>query len=76
MENCRYVHELDDYLAAKGEDLGPECYVFITKGYCARGVSCRFAKAHTDDKGRNIKKEGYDEISSQTTFNGISSGRI
>ncbi|KAH8325727.1 hypothetical protein KR067_005918, partial [Drosophila pandora] len=73
LENCRYVHELDDYLAAKGEDLGPECYVFTTKGYCARGVSCRFAKAHTDDKGRNIKKEGYDEISSQTTFNGISS---
>ncbi|KAH8262637.1 hypothetical protein KR026_004516, partial [Drosophila bipectinata] len=73
LANCRYVHDLNEYLAAKGEDLGTECYVFNTKGYCARGVSCRFAKAHTDDKGRNIKKESYDESASQTTFNGISS---
>lgn len=46
------------------------------KRVLSQGVSCRFAKAHTDDKGRNIKKDDYDEDSSQTTFNGISSGGL
>jgi len=61
-------------LAAKGEDLGPECYVYTTKGYCARGVSCRFAKAHTNEQGRNLKREDYDEKAPPTTCNGVSSG--
>ncbi|KAH8352417.1 hypothetical protein KR084_004063, partial [Drosophila pseudotakahashii] len=73
LANCRYVHDLDAFLAAKGEDLGPECYVYTTKGYCARGVSCRFAKAHTNEQGRNLKKEDYDEKAPPTTCNGVSS---
>ncbi|XP_052854363.1 tRNA-dihydrouridine(47) synthase [NAD(P)(+)]-like [Drosophila gunungcola] len=73
LANCRYVHDLDAFLAAKGEDLGSECYVYTTKGYCARGVSCRFAKAHTNDQGRNLKREDYDEKAPPTTFNGVSS---
>ncbi|KAH8305536.1 hypothetical protein KR018_008910, partial [Drosophila ironensis] len=73
LANCRYVHDLDAFLAAKGEDLGEECYVFTTKGYCGRGISCRFAKAHTDAQGRNIKREDFDEKAAPTTCNGISS---
>ncbi|XP_017081527.2 tRNA-dihydrouridine(47) synthase [NAD(P)(+)]-like [Drosophila eugracilis] len=73
LPNCRYVHDLDSFLAAKGEDLGPECYVYTTKGYCARGVSCRFAKAHTNELGRNLKREDYDEKAPPTTCNGVSS---
>ncbi|XP_043642487.1 tRNA-dihydrouridine(47) synthase [NAD(P)(+)]-like [Drosophila teissieri] len=73
LANCRYVHDLDAYLAAKGEDLGLECYVYTTKGYCARGVSCRFAKAHTNEQGRNLKREDYDENANPTTCNGVSS---
>ncbi|XP_016962082.1 tRNA-dihydrouridine(47) synthase [NAD(P)(+)]-like [Drosophila biarmipes] len=73
LANCRYVHDLDAFLAAKGEDLGPECYVYSTKGYCARGVSCRFAKAHTNEQGRNLKREDYDEKAPPTTCNGVSS---
>ncbi|SPP85936.1 tRNA-dihydrouridine(47) synthase [NAD(P)(+)]-like [Drosophila guanche] len=71
LANCRYVHDLDAFLAAKGEDLGSECYVYATKGYCGRGVTCRFSKAHTDDRGVNIKKENCDAKTTQTTFNGI-----
>lgn len=67
------MHDLEAFLAAKGEDLGDKCVVFATKGYCARGVTCRFAKSHTDAEGRNIKAEHYDE-KAQTTYNGISSG--
>ncbi|XP_068150685.1 tRNA-dihydrouridine(47) synthase [NAD(P)(+)]-like [Drosophila tropicalis] len=73
LENCRYVHDLDAFLAAKNDDLGTECYVYTTKGYCGRGVTCRFAKAHLDEQGRNIKREDYDEKTAKTTFNGISS---
>ncbi|KAL7739133.1 hypothetical protein ACLKA6_001047 [Drosophila palustris] len=72
LSNCRYVHDLDAYLEAKGEDLGNECYVFATKGYCGRGVTCRFAKSHTDAQGRNMKGMDYDEQTPPTTCNGIS----
>ncbi|EDW75966.2 uncharacterized protein Dwil_GK14924 [Drosophila willistoni] len=73
LENCRYVHDLDAFLAAKSEDLGTECYVYTTKGYCGRGVTCRFSKAHLDAQGRNIKRDDYDEKAAKTTYNGISS---
>ncbi|EDW13403.1 tRNA-dihydrouridine(47) synthase [NAD(P)(+)]-like [Drosophila mojavensis] len=71
--NCRYVHDLNAFIAAKGEDLGEQCYVYDTKGYCARGITCRFAKAHTDENGRNMKRPNYDEKAAQTTYNGINS---
>ncbi|XP_064553978.1 tRNA-dihydrouridine(47) synthase [NAD(P)(+)]-like [Drosophila montana] len=71
--NCRYVHDVEAFVAAKGVDLGDVCYVYATKGYCGRGVTCRFAKAHTDAQGRNMKAEHYDEQAAQTTCNGISS---
>lgn len=74
--NCRYVHDLNAFIAAKGADLGEQCYVYDTKGYCARGITCRFAKAHTDENGRNMKKPNYDEKAAQTTYNGISSGEV
>ncbi|KAH8377585.1 hypothetical protein KR093_006142, partial [Drosophila rubida] len=72
LQNCRYVHDLDAYLAAKGEELGSECYVYATKGYCSRGVTCRFAKSHTNAEGRNLKAPHYDERTAATTCNGIS----
>ncbi|XP_034098805.1 tRNA-dihydrouridine(47) synthase [NAD(P)(+)]-like [Drosophila albomicans] len=72
LQNCRYVHDLDAYLAAKGEELGSECYVYATKGHCNRGVTCRFAKSHTDAEGRNIKAPHYNEQTPPTTCNGIS----
>ncbi|XP_037824837.1 tRNA-dihydrouridine(47) synthase [NAD(P)(+)]-like [Lucilia sericata] len=73
LENCRYVHDLEQYLANKGEDLGDKCPVYEAKGYCPRGVTCRFAKAHLDSEGRNIKKPEYDENAPPTTCNGINS---
>ncbi|KAM7352806.1 dihydrouridine synthase 3 [Cochliomyia hominivorax] len=73
LENCRYVHDLEQYLATKGEDLGDKCPVYEAKGFCPRGVTCRFAKAHLDAEGRNFKKSEYDENSPPTTCNGITS---
>ncbi|XP_054744257.1 tRNA-dihydrouridine(47) synthase [NAD(P)(+)]-like [Anastrepha obliqua] len=72
-ENCRYVHDLSEYLASKPEDLGSKCPIFDTLGFCTRGVTCRFAKAHLDAEGRNIKSAEYDESKARTSVNGITS---
>jgi len=55
--NCKMLHDLPAYLAAKPEDLGPECYVFTTQGYCPRGLACRYSTSHVDKEGRNIRDE-------------------
>ncbi|XP_018788386.1 PREDICTED: tRNA-dihydrouridine(47) synthase [NAD(P)(+)]-like isoform X1 [Bactrocera latifrons] len=71
--NCRYVHDLAAYLKSKPEDLGVKCPVFDAIGFCTRGVTCRFAKAHLDAEGRNIKSPHYDENKARTSMNGITS---
>uniref|UniRef100_A0A1A9WKB1 tRNA-dihydrouridine(47) synthase [NAD(P)(+)] n=1 Tax=Glossina brevipalpis TaxID=37001 RepID=A0A1A9WKB1_9MUSC len=71
LENCRYVHDLELYMANKQPDLAERCPVFNVKGYCPRGVTCRFAKAHLDERCRNIKSDDYIENGTKTTYNGI-----
>lgn len=70
-QNCRYVHDLAAYFASKPEDLGEKCPVFDAIGFCTRGVTCRFAKAHLDAEGRNIKSPDYNENKARTSMNGI-----
>lgn len=73
--NCRYMHDLSAYLASKPEDLDEKCPVFDAVGFCTRGVTCRFAKAHLDAEGRNIKSPYYDQSKAGTSINGITSGK-
>lgn len=40
-EKCKFTHDIEQYLEQKLPNLGEECYVFNTKGYCPRGLSCR-----------------------------------
>ncbi|XP_055903816.1 tRNA-dihydrouridine(47) synthase [NAD(P)(+)]-like [Eupeodes corollae] len=70
--NCRYVHDIDKYLESKPKDIGDTCHVFNVKGFCARGVTCRFASAHLDDNRNNIKADFYNENGQSLTCNGIS----
>ena len=56
--SCKMQHDLPAYLATKPEDLGPECYVFNTQGYCPRGLACRYNSTHVDQEGRNIRDAG------------------
>eukprot|EP01137_Pigoraptor_chileana_P002779 Opistho-2@42087 len=56
-ENCRYSHNLDDYLAAKLPDLGPTCINFEKFGKCPYGLQCRFSGAHTDADKNTIVDE-------------------
>lgn len=56
-KNCRMIHDIDEYLKNKPEDVGPVCYMFQLSGKCPRGLTCRFAKSHTTPTGRNIINE-------------------
>lgn len=54
-DKCKFLHDVKKYLQVKPPDIGDECCVFNTKGYCPRGVTCRFGKKHITPEGRNIK---------------------
>ncbi|NXK86054.1 DUS3L synthase, partial [Formicarius rufipectus] len=43
---CRFLHDVDEYLAGKPPDLGERCVLFDTFGRCPYGVTCRFGRAH------------------------------
>ncbi|POM70662.1 TRNA-dihydrouridine synthase 3, partial [Phytophthora palmivora] len=61
-DNCKFTHDINDYMKRKPKDLGERCPVFDARGYCRYGVACRFANAHlenVDGTYRNIKREGY-----------------
>lgn len=68
------MHDLDKYLAAKGDDIGPVCPIYSTKGFCSRGLTCRFGSSHIDENRNNCKAEWYDETAASDSFNQITSG--
>ncbi|NXF51990.1 DUS3L synthase, partial [Oceanites oceanicus] len=51
---CRFLHDVGEYMAAKPADLGHSCVLFETFGRCIYGVTCRFAQAHLGDGYQNI----------------------
>ncbi|XP_053869822.1 tRNA-dihydrouridine(47) synthase [NAD(P)(+)]-like isoform X1 [Malaclemys terrapin pileata] len=54
---CRFLHDVGEYMAAKPSDLGDSCVLFKTFGKCIYGVTCRFARAHLGEDYRNIINE-------------------
>uniref|UniRef100_M4BE90 tRNA-dihydrouridine(47) synthase [NAD(P)(+)] n=1 Tax=Hyaloperonospora arabidopsidis (strain Emoy2) TaxID=559515 RepID=M4BE90_HYAAE len=61
-DDCKFSHDMSDYMKRKPKDLGDRCPVFEAIGYCRYGVACRFANAHVecvDGVYRNVKREGY-----------------
>lgn len=56
-DKCKYGHDVPAYLAAKGADIGATCHIYSTRGFCVRGVTCRFAGAHLDADQRNMRNE-------------------
>ncbi len=47
-DKCRDSHDLTAFIADRAPDVGPLCPVFEARGWCAAGVACRWAGAHTD----------------------------
>ncbi|CAM2109318.1 unnamed protein product [Caretta caretta] len=54
---CRFLHDVGEYMAVKPSDLGDSCVLFKTFGKCIYGVTCRFARAHLGEDYRNIINE-------------------
>lgn len=75
---ARDLHSLDltifrRFLNIKGPDLGP-CYIFSTKGFCRRGLTCRFSKSHIDENGQNIKTDWSEDSQYDGEINRIHPG--
>ncbi|KAF1553942.1 tRNA-dihydrouridine(47) synthase [NAD(P)(+)]-like, partial [Eudyptula albosignata] len=51
---CRFLHDVGEYMAVKPADLGRSCVLFETFGKCIYGVTCRFAQVHLGDGYQNI----------------------
>lgn len=72
--NCKFIHDVEQYLTKKPEDIGSMCHIYSTRGFCARGLTCRFAKSHIDENGKNIKSESYDASAAIESVNHITNG--
>lgn len=73
-EKCKFIHDVDEYMKHKPCDISETCYIFSTKGYCRRGVTCRFAYAHLDEDLNNCNRND-NEVEIKTTSNQISNGK-
>ncbi|XP_009078351.1 PREDICTED: tRNA-dihydrouridine(47) synthase [NAD(P)(+)]-like, partial [Acanthisitta chloris] len=51
---CRFLHDINTYMAGKPSDLGHHCVLFDTFGRCIYGVTCRFAQAHLGHDFQNL----------------------
>lgn len=50
-ESCKFSHEISDYMKRKPKDIHSHCPLFDAFGECEYGLKCRFASAHTVNKG-------------------------
>lgn len=75
-EKCKYMHDVDAFLSAKGADIADKCYIYSTRGFCVRGVTCRFAGAHLDEEKKNLKNADLFEAGKweKEILNSISNG--
>ncbi|KAJ3023111.1 tRNA-dihydrouridine synthase 3 [Thoreauomyces humboldtii] len=55
--DCKYSHDVKEYLVSKGEDLGVSCPTFALYGKCKFGYRCRYAGAHMDADGKLVVDE-------------------
>ncbi|KAK9747091.1 Dihydrouridine synthase (Dus) [Popillia japonica] len=51
---CIFLHDIQEYLKVKPNDISDVCYNFYISGKCDRGIGCRFGKSHISDEGNNI----------------------
>ncbi|KAL8177535.1 UNVERIFIED_CONTAM: hypothetical protein K2H54_011081 [Gekko kuhli] len=51
---CRFLHDVKEYMATKPPDLGDSCVLFKNFGRCMYGVTCRFSGAHLGEDHRNV----------------------
>ncbi|SCU98493.1 LADA_0H13366g1_1 [Lachancea dasiensis] len=64
-DQCRYVHDIDEYLSHKKPEIESEqfrvCPVFETIGRCPMGLKCRFLSSHYNSETKQLKFKSEDE---------------
>lgn len=68
------MHDIDRYFDEKPEDIDSTCPIYSTKGFCPRGLTCRFAKNHIDENRNNCKQDWYNEGTANDSVNYLSAG--
>uniref|UniRef100_A0A8C1RDR2 tRNA-dihydrouridine(47) synthase [NAD(P)(+)] n=1 Tax=Cyprinus carpio TaxID=7962 RepID=A0A8C1RDR2_CYPCA len=68
-EKCRFLHDVSEYMCSKAADLGDQCYLFSSFGWCQYGVTCRFSRAHTSPELKNLRNEELCRRSTDTVSN-------
>lgn len=72
-ERCRYLHDLDRFMASKPPDIDKTCYLFSTYGKCPYGRACRFGSCHLGpDRENIIDSNSYDSQRPVATVNILS----
>ncbi|SCV04731.1 LANO_0G12002g1_1 [Lachancea nothofagi CBS 11611] len=65
-EQCRYVHDINEYLQHKKPEIKIEqfqiCPVFETLGHCPMGFKCRFLASHYDPEAKSLQRKPEEEI--------------
>ncbi|KAI9597463.1 hypothetical protein BDF19DRAFT_435174 [Syncephalis fuscata] len=56
-DHCKFSHDIKEYMAKKGADIGDRCVNFDLFGKCRFGIRCRFAGAHSKEDGEQIVNE-------------------
>ncbi|KAI5960132.1 DUS3 [Candida pseudojiufengensis] len=54
---CKFSHNLDEYLASKQEDIEGTCPVFEVLGYCPAGMKCRWLYSHYNKEVKELVKD-------------------
>jgi len=62
-KDCMYVHDIEQFMKDKLDDIGDRCVNFELKGKCIYGLECRFAKCHLSSDFKNtINIDKYEAI--------------
>ncbi|XP_050538477.1 tRNA-dihydrouridine(47) synthase [NAD(P)(+)]-like [Daktulosphaira vitifoliae] len=59
-DKCKFLHNITQYLQNKPQDIDSTCYVYTLKGYCSRGLTCRFGQNHIKNDYNYIDQIKYD----------------
>lgn len=68
-DKCRFLHDVSEYLSSKAQDLGDQCPLFNSFGWCQYGLTCRFSKAHTSPELKNLRNQDVCGRSTDTVTN-------
>lgn len=73
-EKCQCMHDIKKYLETKPNDISDTCYIYTTKGFCSRGLTCRFAKSHITENLNNIRADFFNENAPNEYYNKVPIG--